>query len=409
MNAFQFNDGYVDVIGTIKGTPTPPDQVVLPSSDLVNPNLTNLIEFLPADQRYTFTFDGNAQTLDHELVNSVLLPLFSRISIARNNGDFQGTLRNNTNRPERISDHDMPVSYFTFTGTTGGTPQKARADFDGDNKTDLSVWRPSDNAWYIRNSMTNTVTIRSWGDFETDDAVPGDYDGDNKTDIAVTRFNSIEHHWYIIQSETNTGRVEENGNPGDTPVPADYDGDGQTDVAVWRGSTGGWIIRLSSQGGAHLPQVFWGNEALGDLPVPGDYDGDGKADIAVWRATEGNWYVINSQTGTGSVQGWGQGGDRPVQADYDGDGKTDVAVFRNSEGNWYIRNSQTGSVTIRNWGLSTDKLVPGDYDGDGKTDIAVFRPEEGNWYIINSNNNSVTVHNWGASSDLPLPATYIPQ
>jgi hypothetical protein len=402
-NAFQFNDGYVDVIGTIKGTPTPPDQVVLPSSDLVNPDLTDLIDLLPADQRYTFTFDGNAQTLDHELVNSVLLPLFSRISIARNNGDFQGSLRNDSNRPERVSDHDMPVAYFSFTGSTGGARQKTRADFDGDMKTDLSVFRPSENNWYILNSQSNTGTVRGWGNSQTDTIVPADYDGDGRTDIAVWR--GFEGQWYIIQSMTGTGRVDDTGNPGDIPVPADYDLDGKADIAVWRESTGAWYIRQSSQGGNYKPVVFWG--APGDKAVPGDYDGDGRADIAVWRPSEGNWYIINSQTGVGSVQGWGASGDKPVPADYDGDGRTDLAVYRPSEGNWYIRNSANGSVRVQGWGAPGDVLVPGDYDNDGRTDLAVFRPSEGNWYVLNSG-GTVTVRNWGGGSDLPVPAAYIP-
>jgi predicted extracellular nuclease len=113
-NAFQFNDGYGDSIGTIKGTPTPSNEVVLASSDLVNPDLTDLLDFVPADQRYSFSFDGNAQVLDHELITSNLLPLFSRIAYARNNGDYPEILRNDPNRPERISDHDMAVAYFKF-------------------------------------------------------------------------------------------------------------------------------------------------------------------------------------------------------------------------------------------------------------------------------------------------------
>jgi hypothetical protein len=88
-NAFHFNDGYTDSIGTIKGTPTPSNEVVLASSDLVNPDLTDLLDFVPADQRYSFSFDGNAQVLDHELITSNLLPSFSRIVYARNNGDIQ--------------------------------------------------------------------------------------------------------------------------------------------------------------------------------------------------------------------------------------------------------------------------------------------------------------------------------
>jgi predicted extracellular nuclease len=113
-NAFQFNDGYGDSIGTIKGTPTPANEVVLASGDLVNPDLTDLLDYVPSGQRYSFSFDGNAQVLDHELITSNLLPSFSRIAYARNNGDFPEIFRNDPNRPERISDHDMAVAYFKF-------------------------------------------------------------------------------------------------------------------------------------------------------------------------------------------------------------------------------------------------------------------------------------------------------
>lgn len=115
MNAFQVNDGYVDVIGTIKGTPAPADQVVLPSNDLVNPDLTNLVDnLLPADQRYSYTFDGNAQVLDHIILNQPALALNTRFAYARNNADFPTIYYGDSTRPERITDHDIPVAYFTF-------------------------------------------------------------------------------------------------------------------------------------------------------------------------------------------------------------------------------------------------------------------------------------------------------
>ncbi len=116
-NAFNVNDGYVDVIGTIKGTPAPADQVVLASSDLVNPDQTNLVDTLPADQRYSFTFDGNAQTLDHIIVNPNALSLLNRFAFARNDADFPVKYYQDPARPERLSDHDMPVAYLTL-----GTP-----------------------------------------------------------------------------------------------------------------------------------------------------------------------------------------------------------------------------------------------------------------------------------------------
>ncbi|MGH9841237.1 MAG: endonuclease/exonuclease/phosphatase family protein [Blastocatellia bacterium] len=113
-NAFQFNDGYVDTIGAIKGAPTPASQVVLSSSDLVNPDLINLIDLASRETGYSYSFDGNAQTIDHILVTTNLLPLVRRVEIAHFNADFPETLRSQATRPERISDHDVPIAYFGF-------------------------------------------------------------------------------------------------------------------------------------------------------------------------------------------------------------------------------------------------------------------------------------------------------
>ena len=117
-NAFEFSDGYVDVIGTILGRPVPADQVVLASPDLVDPDFTDLVTTLPHDQQYSYDFNGSHQVLDHVVVNPTLLSKLSRFAIARNDADFPEVFRNDPNRPERISDHDMPVAYFTLPEAT---------------------------------------------------------------------------------------------------------------------------------------------------------------------------------------------------------------------------------------------------------------------------------------------------
>ncbi|HVF22644.1 MAG TPA: lamin tail domain-containing protein, partial [Pyrinomonadaceae bacterium] len=68
-NAYQFSDGFTDPIATIKGTPTADDEIVVDASpDLVNPNFINLTDTLPADQRYSFIFEGTPQAIDHMLL-----------------------------------------------------------------------------------------------------------------------------------------------------------------------------------------------------------------------------------------------------------------------------------------------------------------------------------------------------
>ncbi len=117
-NAFQFNDGYVDSIGTIKGTPTPANEVVLASGDLVNPDLMDLVNAVPAAERYSFSFDGNAQELDHVLVTTGPQNRLTATDLqyGRMDADFPEVYRNNPNRPERLSDHDPLVAYFSLAG-----------------------------------------------------------------------------------------------------------------------------------------------------------------------------------------------------------------------------------------------------------------------------------------------------
>jgi predicted extracellular nuclease len=111
-NAFEFNDGLVDSMNTIAGTPTPADQVVLASKDLVDPNLVNLLP--PPAERYSFTFDGNAQTLDHVLVNAAMLMATEaqRTEHARIGADFPQTAQNSPAVATRLSDHDPVVAFF---------------------------------------------------------------------------------------------------------------------------------------------------------------------------------------------------------------------------------------------------------------------------------------------------------
>lgn len=113
-NFYQFNDGIMDVMGTIKGAPATKDAVMNVSDDLLNSDLTNLVEKIKATEMYSYSFDGNAQVLDHFLVSDAFLKNVVGFGYARVNADFPEVYRNDTNRVERFSDHDAAVAFFTL-------------------------------------------------------------------------------------------------------------------------------------------------------------------------------------------------------------------------------------------------------------------------------------------------------
>lgn len=113
-NFYQFNDGIMDVIGTIKGTPAAADAVKLVSPDLVDPDLVNLVDFMNAERRYSYVFDGNAQVIDQFVVNEVFKKSVAGFGFAHLNADFPEIYRNDPNRVERYSDHDAAIAFFNF-------------------------------------------------------------------------------------------------------------------------------------------------------------------------------------------------------------------------------------------------------------------------------------------------------
>ena len=121
----RFNDGLVDVVGTVKGQPTPADQVALASADLVDPDLTSLGDSARRREQYSFVFDGNAQALDHVLVNELALTRFTRMAYARSDADFPESLRGDATRPERLSDHDAGARLLRVPDGTGRDPRSA--------------------------------------------------------------------------------------------------------------------------------------------------------------------------------------------------------------------------------------------------------------------------------------------
>ncbi len=95
------------------------------------------------------------------------------------------------NNRRRLNSGDLALSGYSSHLRNG---RIARLDYGGDESSDISVWRPSNGNWFVRDVGT---TPRAWG-VTGDMLAPADYDGDGKTDIAV--FRPSTGTWFIVNS-----------------------------------------------------------------------------------------------------------------------------------------------------------------------------------------------------------------
>ncbi|HEY0462450.1 MAG TPA: VCBS repeat-containing protein [Pyrinomonadaceae bacterium] len=323
--------------------------------------------------------------------------LTSTVSVGTNPNAIESADFNGDGKPDIVSvnygSNDVTIMINSCLAAKGNI-----FDYNGDRRTDFSVFRPATQAYFVQ-SLNGTGPYRTFGR-PTDKLVPADYNGDLRTDFAVYRpSNGL---WFVSDQSQRTIYFLQFGLPEDIPVPADYDGDGKADIAVFRPSNGNWYIRLSSENS--VATVAFGMN--GDKPVAADFDGDGRDDIGVFRPSTGDWYIAKS-TGGYIITHFGMSEDLTVAGDYDGDGKADIAVWRPSTGAWYVLKSSDGGFIATGWGQTGDIPVPGDYEGDGKYDFAVWRPADNIWYIRKSSDNGEIYFQWGVSSDIPIPSSFV--
>ena len=75
-----------------------------PTLDELTPRLIDLIDLLPRNERYSYVYEGNSQTLDHVLVGGRIARL--DYDVVHVNAEFAN----------QTSDHDPQVVRLTLTG-----------------------------------------------------------------------------------------------------------------------------------------------------------------------------------------------------------------------------------------------------------------------------------------------------
>ncbi|HVS31663.1 MAG TPA: choice-of-anchor X domain-containing protein [Thermoanaerobaculia bacterium] len=125
-NAFEFSDGYADVMGQVTGILDPAGALV-PGSDEVDPDLTNHVLNVAASDRYSYVHEGVTQVLDHSLTTASLASWHRGMQFARANADAPFSAN-------RVSDHDGLVLFVMSDRDGDGHPDDQDSCAAGDNR-----------------------------------------------------------------------------------------------------------------------------------------------------------------------------------------------------------------------------------------------------------------------------------
>jgi FG-GAP-like repeat len=303
----------------------------------------------------------------------------------------------------------------------------------------IGMYRPGDEAWYLRNSNSSGAVDVSFGYSPGSSAeIPlvGDWDGDGKDTIGM--YEPVVGSWnegegiFHLRNGNSSGTTDVSfaytwANAAEIPLVGDWDGDGKDTIGMYQPVVGEWnegegIFHLrnsNSSGAADYSFGYnWANPA--EIPLVGDWDGDGKDTIGMYQPVVGSWnegegmFYLRNSNSSGAVDysfayTWANPAEIPLVGDWDGDGDDTIGMFQPGDGKWHLRNSNSSGAAdysfAYSWGAEWDVPITGDWDGDSwtPTDSDVDRDGRSDLVTVDSSGEAEVFAGTASGLDLGSP------
>lgn len=417
-NDFQFpEDGEVgnDALSTIQGLGVP-----------ANRFLSNLLDHVAADERYTFLFDGNAQALDHMLVSPVLFAERLTPDICHINADYPPSLASDSMTFTRSSDHDPLAGTFQIVApnqtpvANAGTNQSVNActvvNLNGSGSSDPdSGPAPLTFQWTQTAGPTVVITgaTSATPSFEAPNVAVSELltfqvtvsdslaMASDTVDVTVAHVSGLNVDTIgLYTTGANTFLLRNCNAPGPAdvttsfgangwiPLRGDWDGNGTQTVGAYDPTGGCFFLRNSNTPGVADIVVCFG--APGSVPIVGDWDGNGSVTIGTYIPATGTFFLRNSNTsGAADVTvNFGPANAAPILGDWDGNGSTTLGIYIEASGAFFLKNTNapgSADLTFSYGPGSGFKAVVGNWDGIGGVSIGLYSPATGAFFLKNTN------------------------